>query len=213
MHYFLINFGIFLLFINVIVWATQFLKQGKTYRIFTIYLIVIFCIQLISNIMMRHSINNIYLSHLYFGSQFILLSLFYHSIFKQELHRSTLKIGLVAGLLILVIQFSLDFSLFYKFNLLEILLTSLLLIVFATIHFYNLLNEKKEFYYINIGLLMYLFGSTILFLLGNVTALLSSKWNLLVWTLNALIYVVFQFFILLEWMKSFSKKKSAKIFL
>jgi len=206
MHYFLINFGIFLSLINVFIWTTKFSKQGKTYRIFTIYLIVIFCIQLISNIMMRYLINNIYLSHLYFCSQFILLGLFYHSIFQQELHKSLLKIALVAGLLIIVIQFSLDFSLFFKFNLLEILVTSSLIIVFATIHFYNLLNEKNEFYYINIGLLIYLFGSTILFLLGNVTVLLSSTWNLVVWTLNALIFIVFQFFILIEWKVSFSKK-------
>ncbi|ODS81579.1 MAG: hypothetical protein ABS44_19090 [Chryseobacterium sp. SCN 40-13] len=34
-------------------------------------------------------------------------------------------------------------------------------------HFYNLLNKEKNYYYINTGILIYLFGSTVLFISGN----------------------------------------------
>ena len=69
-----------------------------------------------------------------------------------------------------------------------------------------MLNEKKEFYYINMGIFMYLFGSTILFLVGNLTTVLSPKMSLITWILNAFLYIVYQLFILVEWKKSFSKK-------
>lgn len=207
MHYALINIGILLLLVNVIIFIKEFSNQGKAYRVFTYYLGVVFCIQLGSNIMMRFLINNIYLSHFYFIGQFVLLSLFYLAIFRESFQKKIVKMGMIFGLLTSITQYGLDSSLFYKFNLFEIFATSFLLIVFATLHFYNLLNEKKEFYYINIGILMYLFGSTVLFFVGNLSMVLSPEWKLLIWTLNAFLYIVFQFFILFEWKKSFSKKK------
>lgn len=206
MHYTLINSGILFLLFNLIIFIKEFPNKGKAYRVFTYYLGVIFCIQLGSNIMMRFLINNIYLSHFYFIGQFVLLSFFYLAIFKESFQKRIVKLGMICGLLTLAIQYGLDSSLFYKFNLFEIFLTSFLLIVFATLHFYNLLNEKKEFYYINMGILLYLFGSTILFLVGNLTTTLSPQMSLLTWTVNAFLYIVFQVFIFLEWKKSFSKK-------
>jgi positive regulator of sigma E activity len=70
-----------------------------------------------------------------------------------------------------------------------------------------MLNEKKEFYYINMGVLIYLFGSTILFLVGNLTIVLSPRMNKITWILNSILYIVYQIFILVEWKKSFSKKR------
>jgi hypothetical protein len=113
---------------------------------------------------------------------------------------------LVLGLLILGIRYGYDTSLFFKFNLFEIFITSFLLIIFTTFHFYNQLNAKKEFYYINIGIFLYLFGNTILFLVGNMVVTLSSKMGKLTWILNAFLYIIYQVFILVEWKKSFSKK-------
>lgn len=206
MHYTLINSGILFLLFNLIIFIKEFSNKGRAYRVFTYYLGVVFCIQLGSNIMMRFLINNIYLSHFYFIGQFVLLSLFYLAIFKENFQKKIVIVGMICGLSTLAVQYGMDSSLFYKFNLFEIFVTSFLLIVFATLHFYNLLNEKKEFYYINMGILLYLFGSTILFLVGNLTTTLSPQLSLLTWTVNAFLYLIYQFFIFLEWKKSFSKK-------
>lgn len=70
-----------------------------------------------------------------------------------------------------------------------------------------MLSEKKEFYYINIGIMFYLFGSTILFFVGNLTALMSAEMSKITWVTNALLYVVYQLFIVFEWYKNFSKKE------
>lgn len=207
MYYVLVNIGYLILFFNLILFIKGFANQGKAYKIFTWYLGVVFTIQIISNIFMRMNANNLFLSHFYFIGQFILLSFFYITVLKEEFQKKLVKAGLVIGLLALSIQYAYDTSLFFKFNLFEIFITSFLLIIYATIHFYNMLNEKKEFYYVNVGLLIYLLGSTILFFVGNLTAVLSPKMSLFTWILNALLIIINQFFILIEWKKSFYKKE------
>jgi hypothetical protein len=201
-----IYIGILILLVNLILFIKGFPMQGKAYTIFTWYLGVMFSVQIISNILMRLNIMNLFLSHFYFIGQFVLLSFFYVIILKEEFQIKIVKVSLVLVLLVLSIQYAYNKSLFFAFNLFEIFITSFLLIIYATFHFYNMLNEKKEFYYINIGVLMYLFGSTILFLVGNLTTLLSPKRSLITWTFNAFLYVVFQLFILVEWRKNFSNK-------
>ncbi|WP_240723450.1 hypothetical protein [Flavobacterium sp. GT3P67] len=170
------------------------------------YLGLVFVVQIWAEILIQQKCNNLFLSHFYFVGQFVILSLFYEKILKEEYQKRIVKIGFIIGLLVLAIQYSTDVSLFIKFNLFEIFLTSFILIVFASFHFYNLLNEKKEFYYINMGILMYLCGSTILFLTGNLAIMLHSKFNKMPWILNSFLYIIYQVFILVEWKKSFSNK-------
>lgn len=207
------NIGYLILLLNLILFIKGFRNNGKAYSIFTWYLGVIFLVQITSMTLKKFNIDNLFLSHFYFIGQFVLLSLFYLHILKEEIQKKIVKVCLVIGLLALGIQYVNDFSLFLKFNLFEIFITSLLLILYATFHFYNMLNEKKEFYFINIGVLFYLFGSTILFLVGNLTIVLSPKMNKITWILNSILYVLYQIFILVEWKKSFFKKREFKTIL
>ena len=153
-------------------------------------------------------INNLFAVNIFFIGQMILLGLFYNSLMKIKKHKLIIKGCLVAGLLILALQFTLDASQFLKFNLFEITLTSLLVVVFALIHFYNMLTETKQYYYISSGIVIYLLASTVLFLIGNITSELSNDVKYLTWMLNAFLSVVFQLFILYDWIKSFQKKTS-----
>jgi hypothetical protein len=200
------NIGYLILLLNLILFIKCFSKQGKAYKIFTCYLGVIFIIQIISSALMERHINNLFLSHFYFIGQFISLSFFYFTILKEEYQKKTVKLGLFIGLSVLGIQYVNDTSLFFRFNLFEIFIASFLLIIYASFHFYNMLNEKKEFYFINMGVLLYLFSSTILFLVGNLTVLLSPKMSKITWSLNAFLYIIYQLFVLVEWKNSFSKK-------
>ncbi len=207
------NIGYLILFLNLILFIKGYRNHGKAYSLFTWYLGVIFLVQMTSMTLKKFNISNLYLSHFYFIGQFIFLSLFYVNILKQELQKRIVKFCLITTLLALAIQYASDFSLFLKFNLFEILITSILLILYATFHFYNMLNEKKEFYLINMGILFYLFGSTILFLVGNLTIVLSPKMNKITWIMNSILYIFYQIFILVEWKKSFSKKREFKTIL
>ncbi|EIA10513.1 hypothetical protein HJ01_00019 [Flavobacterium frigoris PS1] len=207
----LANIGCFLLFVNFILFSLKFMIQGRAFKIFTIYLLIILVVQLPSFFLQSLNINNLFLSHFYFLGQFIVLSLFYKSLFTNSLQKKIINIGFICCFFILGIQYSLDTSLLFKFNLFEIFLTSFLLVIYSVFHFYNMLSGKKEFYYLNIGIMLYLFGSTILFFVGNLTALMSAEMSKITWVTNALLYVIYQLFIAFEWYKTFSKKEQLTI--
>ncbi len=205
----IVDIGTFLLLINLILLIKGFYKNDKAYKIFTFYALVIFIIQVTANIFNHMSMHNLFLSHFYFILQFIILSFFYLTILKERFQKEIVKVGLSAGLIILGVQYTYDTSLYHKFNLFEIFITSFLLIIYSTFHFYNSLNENKSFYYINTGILIYLFGSTVLFLAGNLVATLSSKLNTITWTLNAFLYIIYQFFVFYD-LRNYSKKTNTQ---
>ncbi|WP_243236435.1 hypothetical protein [Flavobacterium pectinovorum] len=69
-----------------------------------------------------------------------------------------------------------------------------------------MLTEKKEYYYVTIGIVVYMLGATVLLLLGNLSSNLCNEIKYLSWTINALLVVVYYLSILFEWKVSFSKK-------
>jgi hypothetical protein len=176
-----------------------FSSKGKPFKIFTLYCLAMLTVQLASIIVVRMNFENLFLSHFYFGLQFLILSFFYYYLMKDHFQRKIIKISLIVCLAALGIQYALDWSLFFKFSLLEIFITSLPLIIFATFHLYNLLNEEKKYYYITTGLLIYLFGSTIVFLTANLLISLKSRIAFeQIYNLNVYLYVVYQLFILYD---------------
>lgn len=208
MHSFLVNFGYILLLLNFILYAIKFPGKNKAYKIFAIYLFVILCVQIAQKIYLLKGLNNLFLSHVYFIGQFGVLSLFYLKLVKDPFQQKTIKIAFVLVLSTLIIQYGLKPQMFLKFNLYEIFITSFLLIIYAVFHFYNMLDEKKEFYFINMGILLYLFASTILFLIGNLTTKFSNDFKMITWTLNAIFIIVYHLFFLYEWKVSYFRTKT-----
>jgi hypothetical protein len=203
----IIYIGYLLLGINFILFAIKLnKKRPRSVYIFTFYLLVMIVIQFFTNYLSNIGQNNLYLSHYYFIFQFILLSLFYLEIINNSYQRKIIKIAIPFCLVVLGIQYFFNNDLYEKFNLLEIFITSFLIIIFSMFHFYNILNEKKRYYYLNTGILLYLFGSTVLFMSGNLISRLDLALSKIVWILNLLLYIVYQIFILLEWREIFYKK-------
>ena len=198
--------GYFLSLVNLILFMKGFLSQDKAFKIFTWYLGIVFCIQITAIVYVFFSVNNLFFSHFYFIGQLVLLSCFYNTLLKTKAQIYFLKIAFLLGILVLSIHYYLDPSQFFKFNLLEIAVTSLLVVVFAVMHLYNMLAAEKEFYYVTIGIIIYLLGSTVLFFVANLIVGLSTEFKFLTWTLNAILVVVYQLFILFEWKRSFYKK-------
>ena len=203
----LVYIGYLLLFVNLVLFIKGFTSHDKVFKIFTWYLGIVFCIQMTASAYVYFSVNNLFLSHFYFIGQLVVLSFFYSTLLKIKAQKNFLKIAFALGILALGIHYYLDPSQFFKFNLFEIAVTSLLVVVFAMIHLYNMLAGEKEFYYVTVGIIIYLLGSTVLFFVGNLIIGLSSEFKFLTWTLNALLVIIFQLFILFEWRKSFYKKE------
>lgn len=207
MHRLFDNVGYLLLFINLLCYSYSYLKFGKPYKIFVWYTILMCIIQGISYALVKLGMHNLFLSHFYFVGQFILLSLFYYHLFENKFQKKVVKMGGIVCLSFLAIQYFINPETFFRFNLFEIFITSFLIIIYSTFHLYNLLNcEKQDYYYLNLGVIIYLFGSTIIFLYANLDTSLKLFVFFRIFMLNSFLYIIYQFFLLLEWRTSFYKR-------
>jgi len=202
--------GIFLLFLNVIIYSKSHnvFKDIMAYKIILIYLII----SLISSISTEYLYiikkHNIYITHLFFTSQFILLSIFYLELFKKQ-QRKLVKIIFIIILTLLAVQYLAPKSLI-KYNVLEIFITSLPLILYSIIHLYNSLVEKGKFMFVNAGILIYLSSSSLIFFLGNYLKELDQDVSNNIWLLLKVMYALYLILFLLEWKNSFSSYKIKK---
>ncbi|SFD87067.1 hypothetical protein [Flavobacterium phragmitis] len=203
---FLIYSSYLILLINLILYSFSFFRKGKANVFFVSYLFFSFLMQISMELIYHLGLNNLFLVNVFFLGQMILLGLFYDSLFYIKTQKIFVRTTLVIAVLILAIQFIMDSGQFLKFNLFEITLTSLLIVVFALLHFYNMLTESKKYYYINIGVVFYLLASAVLFLIGNLSSGLSNELKYLSWQLNAFLLIIYYLIIMFEWMKSFAKK-------
>ena len=213
MQYFLIsninllaNVSHIMLFMNIVLFFMGFAKNGKAHKIFAIYLLIIFIGEITSEIMIYRKYQNISLSHYYFILQFIFLSLFYLEILTVPIQKKIIKIGLIVIPIVLSIQYLLNPKLIFIFNLFEVFVCSLSIVVYATFHFFNMLSQQKKYYYINVGILIYLFGSTIIFLAGNVMIISGKYIGRLLVTINVILYLVYLTLIFIEWRKNYYNK-------
>jgi hypothetical protein len=198
-HNIMVKAGYLLLFINCLLFLKGFSKSEKPFKILTLYNLAMFAVQMISySVAHFYHANNLFLSHFYFIPQFILLSLFYFTIFENKKQKLIVKIVLPIVIIVLAIQYMLDFKEFYSFNKLEIVITSIPIVVYATFNLYNMLNGIRKYYYFNLGILIYLFGSTIVFLTSELMISKAREYQLIIWELNVYLYVVYQLFIMYE---------------
>ena len=205
---FLIYSGYLILLLNLILYSYSFFRKGKANVFFVAYLAFAFLMQFSMEVMYFLRMKNQFVINIFFAGQMILLGLFYNSLLQIKNQKIFVKTTLAVSLLIFGFQLVLDPYQFVKLKLFEIILTSLLLVVYALIHFYNMLTDNKKYYYVSFGFVMYLLSSTVLFLVGNLSSGLSDDVKFLTWIFNAFLILVLQFFILYEWIKSFSAKAS-----
>ena len=205
---FLIYSAYLILLLNLILYSYSFFRKEKANVFFVSYLAFSFLLQIYMEIIYFLRGNNLLAINIFFVGQMILLGLFYNSLMHIKSQKLFVKTSLIIALMVLGVQFIMDPNQFFKFNLFEISLTSLLIVVFALIHFYNMLTDNKEYYYISIGIVFYLLTSTVLFLVGNLSLELSLDLKYITWMLNAFLIVVYQLFILYDWIKSNPKKGS-----
>ena len=200
---FLIYFGNLLLLVNVILYSVKLSSRTNTFKTFWFYLLLMLIIQSLAVYAQIIKANNLYLSHYYFIIQFLVLSIFYRQLFIASRKRRFIEIIFIATIILLSIQYVNNPLLYDKFNLLEIVLTSLGILSFSVLHFYNTLTEKSNYIYINSGIFIYLIGSTLIFCSGNFINDSSFSFRNILWILNSLLYLVYQIFIFIEWYKNY----------
>ena len=194
-------FSLFLLLINAILFSSKVKKfNNQVYSYVAFYLVALFIVELFCNVIgyMKPGAN-FFLSHFYFNAQFVLLSAVFYRLFKNQKLKKIIIVNYIIVTLIIVGMYVLDTDSFWQFNLFEIAATSLLLIVYALIHFYNTLGEKKSYFYLNIGMILYVLCSSVIFLFGNYELVFIEDPYIDIWIFNTIFYIIYQVLIFMEW--------------
>jgi len=143
-----------------------FFRNGKAYKIFCIYLFGVLLIDFISSKLWKwFGIYNIFTVHFYELFQFVMLSYFYATLLKTKQQLYVLYSLIIILPIFLLSRYLVNPKIFFEYSLLETYLTTIPIIIYGVMHLYNNLNEEKAFQYVNIGILLYLFCSTFIFLL------------------------------------------------
>ena len=194
-------FSLFLLFINALLFSSKIKKfKNPVYKYVAIYLIVLFIVELFCNIIGYVKPGaNFFLSHFYFNAQFILLSAVFYRLFTNENLKKLVVANYTVITLIIAGMYIFDNTSFWEFNLFEIAATSLLLLMYAFIHFYNTLGKKKSYFYLTTGMVLYVLCSSLIFLFGNYELVFIEDPYIDIWIFNTLFYIVYQVLIFTEW--------------
>ena len=202
---YIVDFTIYFSAFLAVLYLIGFLNKKKPYQVFTLYLVAIGIVQIFSEYLIKSgSDSNLHLFHYYFVSQFILLSLFYYYLIKKK----WIIWVLLAVIGLLTYQYFDNPSLYFQYNAIGLAVTQIVLVLYTIIHLYNSLSQKNEFVIITTGLLIYLLSSIIIFASGNLVFDLniSKAVSRLLNDLNAILYLVFQIMVLIEWFQNYRKK-------
>ncbi len=201
------NLAVFLLVVAFFLFLSKIKNQNKSYKLLTIYLGIISCTELGCRLAMNFTYNNNPIVHVDTMAQFIVLSLFYLSLFTANLQRNVVKIFVIVLPVFFIIKFSIHPEILLRNEPLEYFLFAILLVIYAAIHLYNILNKKKEFYYFSVGLMIFLLASLIVILTANLRILLGNKaLNKSFLIFNNFFYLAFQVFVIAEWILNYYKK-------
>lgn len=194
-------FSLLLLLINSILFSIKAKEiKDQTYRYVSIYLIALFVVEFFCNgIGFLNPDQNFYLSHFYFNAQFVLLSIVFYRLFTTQVLKKIVVVNYLIVTLVIIGVYIYDNALFWQFNLFEIASTSALLIVYGLIHLYNTLGAKKKYFYLTIGLILYLLCSSLIFLFGNYELVFIEDPYIDIWIFNTLFYIAYQVLIFAEW--------------
>lgn len=201
-------FGLLLLLINCLLFIKNRSNKNNLYKLVTLYLAVLFIVELLCNIIgILKPNSNFFLSHYYFNIQFIVLSVFFYQLFKEKFFKRLVVLNLIMVSLIITYQYIVNPELYWKFNILEIGITSLLLIFYCFVYFFRNLKVAHDYFYFCLGLTFYLSSSALIFLSGNTELVFMNEPIYLdIWIFNSLFYILYQFLIFKEW-KVLTKSK------
>lgn len=193
--------GSILVIINAVLYvrSSSLNNLSKTKNILAIYVLVTGIIQVTQFVLAKYKIDNLFLSHFYFLSQFVILSIFYKQLLN---HKQSKIISYVMFIIIIAlgIHFLFNLDLLTKFNVFEAFITTLPIIIYAVLHMYNSLSKTYEFKYFNTGVLIYLTTSALIFIAGDyLNNIEKSELFFRPWFINKVLYVGYLLLILIEW--------------
>lgn len=200
--------GIAVLVLNLVLYFMRYFGKNKAYRFFVLYLLAIGIIDLLVFVYAHKDLNNHFLSSYYLFFRFVFLSCFFCQLFLPVNKKASLGVKCTSIIILigLVAQYVVDPQLYFTFNSAGFLITGSALMMFAALYLYEQLSKKLPFYYVNIGLFLYLGSSSLIFISATSIVSFDKEINMLIWKTNALLFIVYQLLILWEWKQNFLQK-------
>ncbi|MEC4004335.1 hypothetical protein OX283_006685 [Flavobacterium sp. SUN052] len=120
--------------------------------------------------------------------------------FDKKIIKQFIVFNFFAIVVVLGFQYYTTPELYWNFNILEIGLTSSVLIIYCLIHFYEHLKTTYKYFFFCFGLTFYLTSSMLIFLSGNTTLVFFTEpFYMDIWVFNSLFYIFYQYLVFKEW--------------
>lgn len=172
-----------------------FARLTKVQRKLTLLLLVVLIVEITTNVMWYHEMNNLLIYHVYTVVEFLL----FLNIFKEVLSKLITLLGVVllgTGFSLFSVIISLFYQRIYEFNSIAITVLSVSMILIALASFYSLLKEhsyskveRNPIFWISAGILIYFSGNLILFYINNALNLTLEE-SYIIWGMHAVVNIV-----------------------
>lgn len=173
-------------------------------------------IEIMARITSYYGHNNLFLLHLYTLMEFLLLSIFYKKIHKPEWRNSSYFSIFIFCISILIILNSIILQPLSGFNSYAKTLVQFIIIVYAFSYFFYLSHveikrsvEQNSLRIINSSILIYYSSTLFIFMFSNYFFVRGIRMLPEFWIFNAILNLIFHFFILIAIWKIFKIKKSS----
>lgn len=181
-----------IILVNVVHFVYRKKHLSKSMILLMVLLMGILYIEILSSYLSEHGTPNLYLTHYYTIGQFLILSIIYYRQLKK--FQVVVPISVVLFSCILIYQLIESKIVYNEFNISGFLISACLLIFYAFFYYVEHITKKKYWDTFNVGLFLYLGGSSIIFLTMN-SGENPDEWYLYIWTINASLVVLYQVFI------------------
>jgi hypothetical protein len=197
---------------NTILYLSSIAHSGNAYKSFFVYLAFLLNIQIAVEVHAMQNLNNHYLSTYYLFLNFILLSIFFYYLFRTIQHKIIHVIKFVVPVVTLgiLVQYFIRPQLYYEFNSVGLLVTSLIIILYSVLYLFELISKKIAYSYVIAGMLIYFVSSSLIFAGATSMFFFEKELYMLIWKINAVLFIIYQLLILCEWILTFYRKTQAR---
>lgn len=201
--------GLVFLLINTVLFTKNKTVRKKVSKVLIIYLIALLCVETICHVVgFLKPGSNFFLSHFYFYFQYVLLSYLYYRIIEDKFMKKMIVVLTILFHILLAYTYISDPSIFWRFNEIEILSTSFLLVFYAVMFIVLNMHREHKYFSFSLGLIMYLLCSISIFMTGNTELVIIKDPFIDVWVLNSLFYIMYQFMIFKEYRQLSSNERT-----
>jgi hypothetical protein len=193
--------GLFLLILNALLFCLKIKDKESSYKLLTAFLILDAFSEIICNVTgITNPGTNLILSHAHYHLHFIFFSLIYYNLLSVKFKKPMIVTAIILYLS-LAYFYAANPQMVYNISPQETLAISIILILYALVYLFETLGKQKRYYYLSLGLILYLTCSSIVFFAGtlNEELILFERPYVDVWVFNSLFFIIYQLLIFKEW--------------